>query len=1238
MYDYLQDPQVKESFLGGLVGGPIQESITTLTGSVGDIFRRQEIKDYNNNLAVKQAESNAANKQFVDSRMKFTTQKMREKQEAILSGREQDVKAIDEGLFSSLVYSNAKNQNVHNLEQNLKDIASSKDAPEEERTKATELLSQLPKYEREFIKATEASTVVGEDGTSKVDELKRANLFSLATRIESTKSAMQEMDKELTGFNSDRAKIAAKEAEIDRLEKLRPTAEKIDSYFTTPEGSLSSGIKAFTNALPTIIGTAGGGILSGTEGAMAGTAAGMGITGMLEAMMDKNLTTKKLDSLVAKKQSELEILKSNATATGEELSSKDNLDIKTLAAKRAEFELLHNHYNDTYSALKTNKKDLSEKQANLLAQLNSDNADDYTTNQVDTILKQEGIRTAPAVNTEEVSQEPVAQSDVQLESLANRFVRDGRGIETDDEAQVISANPDKFQELLDKVDSEVQAENAYKQEQDEVRDTLINSLGGRSQLEEGDVNDFVEAAKDKDINTVVGQLNNIRRDALEGNVVLPETTTDEDFVESIDKLLKGLNLEPQEPLSKAYDNVNHWEDYKSENEQDAYKNNADGFQELRKLKSVNAVAYNGTNPAVSEVEFANYVQNPNNNIVGQRVEYVVPEQIGVFAPDEMKAWTMVQNKSWNKSKANRDFVMTNLPIQIRLDNGMTSWLHKPSYEGYSDNVEFRKALNEFNTKVRPAIITALLTGKKVSTTVKNQRPGYGNYQFWYGNPKSKTIVNTQNAEEMAAFRRELANNPKTKRTPVYNRITSVVAKVELAVANKLGAIGNNTGKTAGRVYFKVRKGNGEIGWAPAYVRSINDRVELIRLMKENPAEALIKFEEDMKSIGKLLNKSPELLTEKDVLSILVEEPSKVYSMTSSEAVDYLEGKRTEVDANRLTDPNYVEFLTQGSDPILYTNMAKYSANGVNALYVQPTIELDTAFSINETISNYPIVTEELSDVEYQELVAAQVDGMNIQDPALKADVRISLLLSNREQLAKLDNHFKVLDNPKASLKDVDLAVRDLSSVFTKAIGGKLAAGALYNNYKESAADRDAITKRYKGLAKDFDTLINLVSYFNQNKPVERLINSGVSNIQSTDKVPTTSQNSPISVYEDVIDNLVFESVISGNPLNAVTGEDEQSVSITNQLSNPNSELSKVVKLRVAGIEAKLKELGVSKSTAKVLIDRNNSIDSNFELLRSAITSTDKPLTDEPDSYYRDAVSDKIKDVELKQAIKNLSRE
>ena len=200
------------------------------------------------------------------------------------------------------------------------------------------------------------------------------------------------------------------ETEIDRLEKLRPTAEKIDSYFTTPEGSLSSGIKAFTNALPIVLVTAGGGILSGTEGAMAGTAAGMGITGMLEAMMDKNLTTKKLDSLVAKKQSELEILKSNATATGEELSSKDNLDIKTLAAKRAEFELLHNHYNDTYSALKTNKKDLSEKQANLLAQLNSDNADDYTKNQVDTILKQEGIRAAPAVNTEEVSQEPVAQS------------------------------------------------------------------------------------------------------------------------------------------------------------------------------------------------------------------------------------------------------------------------------------------------------------------------------------------------------------------------------------------------------------------------------------------------------------------------------------------------------------------------------------------------------------------------------------------------------------------------------------------------------------------------------------------------------------------------------------------------------------------------------------------------------------------------------------------------------------
>ena len=42
--------------------------------------------------------------------------------------------------------------------------------------------------------------------------------------------------------------------------------------------------------------------------------------------------------------------------------------------------------------------------------------------------------------------------------------------------------------------------------------------------------------------------------------------------------------------------------------------------------------------------------------------------------------------------------------------------------------------------------------------------------------------------------------------------------------------------------------------------------------------------------------------------------------------------------------------------------------------------------------------------------------------------------------------------------------------------------------------------------------------------------------------------------------------------------------------------------------------------------------------RSAITSTDKPITDEPDSYYRDAVSDKIEDVELKQAIENLSIE
>ena len=1236
MYDYLQDPQVQESFLGGLVGGPIQEGMTTLTGSAGDLFRREEIKTYNNNLAVKQAESNAANREFIDSRMKFTAQKMKEKQDAILSGNEAEVAKIDKDLFSNLVYSNAKNQNVHNLEQNLKDLANSKDAPDEEKVKANELLKELPKYEKEFINATEASTVVGKDGSRKVDELKRANLFSLATRIESTKEASKNIDEKLSSFNSETAKIATKEAEIKRLEKLRPTAEKIDGFLTTPEGIVNASTRTLLNTLPTVLGTAGGGILGDTAGALTGMGVGGGVTTLLNYLMDKNLTTKKIDKLISNKQSELETLKVNLAGKKEELSEKDRLDIETLASKRAELETLNKHYNDVYSALKTNKKDLSEEQAKLLAQLNSDNADDSTRNQVDTVLKTAGIRVESPVNIQNEEVAPSSQSDVQMESLANRYVRDGRGIESDDEAQLVSSNPERFQEFIDKASKEVESENAYSQDHEDIKNTLITSLSGKSKLDETDVNDFVEASKGKDVTNVVGHLNELRREVMEGNIPLPEYTTDDEMIDSIDSLLKGLNLEPQEPVSKAYENVNHWEDYKRENEIDARKNNSEGFQETRKLKTVNAVAYNGTNPNPSEVEFARYVQDPNNNLVGQRVEYIVPEFVGMYSPEEMKAWTMVQDKSWNKSKANRDYVMQNLPIQIRLENGLSSWLHKPTYEGYSDEATFRKALNDFNTSVRPAIITSLLTGKRVFTTVKNQRPGYGNFQFWYGNPKNRTLVNTQNSEEMATFRRELATNSKAKRTPMHNRIGTVVDKVELAVADKNGSIGMNSGKTAGRIYFKVRKGNGEIGWAPAYVRSINDRIELIQLMKENPSEALIKYEDDMNLISKLVGKESELLTEKDVLNVLVEEPSKVYSMSAKEAKDYLTGKRTAVDANRLSEPKYVEFLTQGSDPILYTNMAKYENNGITALFVQPTIELDTAFTLNDTIVVNPIVTEEVSDIEYQELVEEQINRMGIEDAGLKADVRINLLSVNREQLAQVNKHFKALDNPKATLRETELAVRELSKVFTRPIDSTVPAGAFFSNYKNSPEDKEAISKKFKSLAKDFDKLIKLTSYFNEHKPVERLLNNSVQNTTSTEKVAVTGQNQPISVSPELVDRLAFEGVLSGNPKGAVVGEDEQSVSITNQLNNPDSELSRAVNLRMAGIEAKMKELGITKPTAKVIMSRNESIEEGFTLLKSALASTDVPLTDNGEKYLRDEIVDKVEYPEIKQALNNLS--
>ena len=1246
MYDYLQDPQVKEAFLGGLVGGPIQESMTNLTGGVGDLFRREDIKKYNNDLAVKQAEANQANREFINSRMQFTAQKNKEKQDAILAGDEAKVAEIDKDLFSNLVYSNAKNQNVHNLEQNLKDLSTSKDASEEERMKATELLQQLPKFEKEFIKATEASTVTDKDGTRKVDELKRANLFSLATRIESTKEAAKTIDEQLNGFNSEAAKVTAKEAEIKRLENLRGTAEKIDNFLTTPEGNVDAFKKTMAVAgLPMLLSTIGGGILGsavgGDIGAMAGatsaaTASGGAMAYVISSLMDKNLTTKKVDSLIAKKQSELEVLKSNLTGKKEELSAKDKLDVEALASKRAELETLNKHYNDVYSALKTNKKNLSEQQALLLAKLNSSNADPNTVAKVDSVLKDYGIRQETAVDTKKPTEETVAQSDVQLEALAKKYVREGRSIETEEEAQVISANPEKFQEFIDKANQEVEDENIYQQEGDEVKNILLNSLGERSKLDENDVNDFVEASKDKGVDNVVSHLNNLRRDVLEGNLPLPETTTEEDLMDSIDMLLKGLNLEPQEPISKAYENVNHWDDYKRENELDARKNNSEGFQENRKLKTVNAVAYNGTNPNPSEVAFARYVQDPKNNLVGQRVEYLVPEQVGMFSPEEMRAWTMVQDKSWNKSKANRDYVMQNLPIQIRLENGLTSWLHKPSYEGYSDDPTFRKALNDFNSTIRPAIITGLLTGKKVSTTIKNQRPGYGNFQFWYGNPKDRTVVNTQNSEEMAKFRRELATNGKVKRTPMHNRINTVVDKVELSVADKNGSIGPNSGKTAGRIYFKVRKGNGEIGWAPAYVRSINDRIELIQLMKENPAEALVKFEDDMNLIAKLTGKPADTLTEKDVLKVLVEEPSKVYSMSATEAKEYLTGKRTAVDANRLSDPRYVEFLTQGSDPILYTNMARYDNNGVTALFVQPTIELDTAFSINETMTINPIVSEELSDVEYQSVVEEQINRMGIQDAALKADVRINLLSMNREQLAEVNKHFKNLGNPKATLREIDTAVRELSKVFTKPIDSKVPAGAFFSNYKNSPEDKEAIAKRFKPLAKDFDKLIELTSYFNENKPVETLLNNSVQNTTSTEKVAVTEQNQPISVSPEVVDSLAFEGVISGNPLGAVIGEDEQSVSIRNQLNNPTSELTRAVNLRMEGLRAKMKELGISNSTAKVLLSRNEDMSEQFMKLKSALITTDKPLTDNGEKYLRDEIVDRIEDADMKQALNNLS--
>ena len=954
--DYVTSDQFIMATMLGAMGGPFQSVVTGMTGSAMDAVtgRGQARDEYNAALEADQGKTKALLEDYLQTNFKTSAEDYTQRVQATLRGDEHTAESIQEESMSDLAYRSMSNGTLNTLEESLSDLEETAGQDEgidtDQTQRLRDLRASLPQYERLFQKAHRQST----NRKGETDVSTRKVYYDLLSRAEIARQHKEQLQNEAATNNAQAVeyinsqivaqdeKISSVDTEVTNAEQdlkaLEQTLAKLQSKKTNTQKAFSRK-KQSNSIFDQISVRALEKVIKDTESKIADTE-----EKVRQATGERNKVI--AEGKVSKERAQRNKRHLEAEPEYVEAQEKKN--------QALEFETLESLYNNTYRQALSNKKELSDEQQKLFDQLQQ---------REDAKLLESALKTE---DTEAVQAAEEAIPEVQAtpEQQAEQEQQKDRDFQ-------------KQVDGIDPADMKTEDPEAKRREPDtqKVIDDTVNA-GNAETVEEA----------------VYETLPDLRRRVLNGQVKPPKGISKEEFADILGEVIsKGEVQHPRttpKPTVEEVSNVNvdtseNWQEESVRDENDNVRDNNAGDAESTgyepTLSSPNAVAYTSNLENASERmrRFARYVEDPAIDLTTHSVRYEIETDESIFGKAQDAVGTPAQRKAienYNKYRQDKTALTNkqkadmwlNLPLRMILvdaqgndvrENGELVYghVHHRSYRGWAtaNNEALEAAVEDFQNNKKPAIAQALAEGKKVTAKITSQRSGYANHRYTYTYGGRQYTRNTQDETQDKQYRDRQRKASDLEAVP--NSLLNVLDgnKLVLGVGNTEGDItffddngepdtaATGQTRTPDRLYFRVQTAKGSYRWYAAYIRQRTRQEAALYDAAQQPGATM----EDLKS---------QFSNEVDLVSRAYNKEADIQDVL--EFYQPVGDNKLRVDTGKLGQEAYINALTEGESPILYTSLHKLDTAGREnnqRVFIQPTIVVDTEYKVNDISSTSP---------------------------------------------------------------------------------------------------------------------------------------------------------------------------------------------------------------------------------------------------------------------------------------------
>lgn len=1080
-FDHITSDETKLSAALGFLGGPIQTVGTTMVHDTrerlfGGAKRRRQ---YNESVRQNQNYVQGMYDEYISNNFNQNRDNYDQRVEALRNGDTEASYQLQQESFADLFYNAAQAGQLNTLEDNLSELRQRTDEEVADqnldknfREQITELEAMIPQMEERYRQAEEMSTEDGE-----IDPTQRKVLYDMGIRADLARQAHERLSQEYEQkFNQTIESVNEERiADEDRIstaqQEVQRRKDEIEAYEKRLE-DLQEKRKAVRRAYNRNARSSGR--MNNLMDNVMNEVRGREIRNTTDKINDLTRDLRQLEQELQTEEKSASDLENAIRNKPEYAQSKDALDKVTQVETAAR---LYESTLEEFSKPK-NKRELSDAQTELFANIAEEM---HSAQQRIDALATLSVETARArrravddvVNDQHLNnfRQNNKVDETILHDIADKVARYQRLTERESEIAIANAeninmrmhslrdvyNQERkqtFQDNLGQFDNDITTESITVEQ---TADNLVNTMVD---------NDLAVTAEEAAFET----LPELRQKVENEEILPPDNTTKEEYIKELDKAIteaqKKHKPKVQETTQRQFDNapINEeiaWEDEPTNTIET--ENNANGTPESTtdsantqkqegqteskkdyyspKLRSVNGLAFTSNLQGQSKRlrDLVGFLEDPNTDLTNYSVEYTVETDLNNVAEgSEQRAvgyynQYLVDPKSLTKDQYK--YMLEYLPIRANLmDNSGTpvqvdgeqlyGHIHSSNYKGWDlRDKSVRAQVDEFINEIRPnKIVRNVIEGKRVTAPIVEQKPGYANNQYTYEFEGTTYTLNTQDAVQEQLYRDRVKTGKITNRKPVPNSIRNVIGKdaLQFGISNQDGDIATHTDgnletqeqevKLASNgLYFRIRAANGTYQWKPAYTREFTSE-ELTLGARASQGDVTVAdlrndFAEQIDRLEKILGKAP---TESDIASF--------YNPTNR--------TKFNVDTSKLTDSKYVEAITEGDNPFVFTTMAALQTEGrenMDNIFIQPTTVMSTDVIIDGQPSSRPEANVET----------------NTSPVSLRNYVRDRL--SNKDAMVLLEKLFTAADRETIGrfLKDMNILAlleQNKPGMFETAIG------------------------------------------------------------------------------------------------------------------------------------------------------------------------------------------------------------